>query len=315
MKKFWIFLLVAGFCMQMCACGNTTEQATTAPKMDTVGICLRQQDAAPVYYDTLIQAIKKAGFGVVIKDAKNDQSMQDQQVRGLLEMDCQLLIVEPVMVTALESVIAQAKAKNMPLLLIDRQPDKASLDSYDRLFYVGCESSEAGPSQVQLLEQIPMQADLNGDGIISYMILRGPEDHLDAQVITDGCLLALKRYETELVCTTATQWDLESARADCAQALSQFGRGIEVIFGNHASLAAGAVQAVENRGWVPGQDVYILAVDLDDQLQQLIDKGAVFGTVAPDLQQRVSTVTQIAQTIMDGGVPEKCTYVPFLPVT
>ncbi len=308
-------MLAAILCMQLCACGQTTEQVTTAPKIDTVGICLRQQEAAPAYYNALIETIKNAGFGVIIKDAKNDQSMQDQQVRGLLEMDCQLLIVEPVMVTALESVIDQAKAKNMPLLLIDRQPDKATLESYDRLFYVGCESSEAGPSQVQLLEKIPVQGDLNGDGIISYMILRGPEDHLDAQVITDGCLLALKRYETELVCTTATQWDLESARADCAQTLSQFGRDIEVIFCNHAFLAAGAVQAVQNRGWVPGQDVYILAVDHNDQLQQLINKGAVFGTVAPDLQQRVNTIARIAQSIIGGAVPEKCTYVPFLPIT
>lgn len=312
MKRFLLVMLIGLLCLPFCACNQTPEETTAPPRMDTVGLCLRQQADAPEYYDALIQALKNAGFGVVIKDGKNDQSVQDQQVRGLLQMDCQVLVVEPVMVSALESVIEQAKAKNVPVLLIDREPEKAVLESYDQLYYVGCESAEAGTSQVRLLDKIPMQGDLNGDGLISYMILRGPEDHMDAQLITEGCSLALKQYETELICTVPTQWNVEAARAGCAQALAQFGRDIEVIFCNHAFLAAGAVQAVENSGWMPGLDVYILAVDTNAQLQELIDKGAVFGTVAPDMQQRVDTVVQIAKNIIEGKTPEKYTYVPFV---
>ena len=61
--------------------------------------------------------------------------------------------------------------------------------------------------------------------------------------------------------------------------------------------------------------IYILAVDNNDQLQQLINKGAVFGTVAPGLQQRVNTIIQIAQSILAGQTPQACTYVPFASVT
>ena len=316
MKKFLIIFFTAVFCLQLCGCGQESVQETTEPpRIDTVGLCLRQQTHAPGYYDGLIQALKDAGFAVVVKDGNNDQSLQDQQVRGLLETDCQLLIVEPVMVTALESVIDQAKARNIPVLLIDREPEKAVLESYEKLYYVGCESGEAGKAQAQLLEQIPVRGDLNEDGVISYMILRGPEDHMDAQLITQGCIQALEQYETEQICITATQWDADSARASCVQALSQFGKDIEVIFCNHAFLADGAAQAVEYNGWMPGQDIYILAVDNNDQLQQLINKGAVFGTVAPGLQQRVNTILQIAQSILAGQTPQACTYVPFASVT
>ncbi len=138
---------------------------------------------------------------------------------------------------------------------------------------------------------------------------------MDAQVITDGCQVALKRYETEQICISAADWDVAAARAACAQALSQFGRDIEVIFCNHAILAEGAAEAVENRGWNPGQDVYILAVDRNDRLQQLMETGAVFGTVAANVEQRALRIAQIASEILAGNRPQKATYIPYALVT
>ncbi len=314
MKKFLLIMLGAVMCLQLAGCKSQRETAKTQ-SIDTVGLCLRQQADAPAYYEALIAQLKAAGFGVVVQDGKNDQSLQDQQVRSLLAMECRLLIVEPVMVTALDSVIDQVKAKDIPLLFMDREPAGEVLERYDKLYYVGCQSVEAGTAQVRLLEKMPLQGDLNGDGLISYMILRGPEDHMDAQVITDGCQVALKRYETEQLCIAASAWDAASARAACSQALSQFGRDIEVIFCNHGSLAEGAVEAVENRGWIPGQDVYILAVDHNDRLQQLIDSGAVFGTVAAGVEQRIQRISRMAGDILAGNAPEKITYIPYEWIT
>ncbi len=157
MKKFLVILLGAVMCLQLYGCGQTQTETTQAPSIDTVGLCLRQQADAPAYYEALIGQLKTAGFGVVVQDGKNDQSLQDQQVRSLLAMDCQLLIVEPVMVTALDSVIDQVKAKGIPLLFIDREPAKEVLECYDQLYYIGCQSMEAGTAQVGLLERLPLQ--------------------------------------------------------------------------------------------------------------------------------------------------------------
>ena len=315
MKKILIVLLVVFVCLQLVACTTQSTEPTTVEKTVTVGLCLRQQADAPEYYDAIVAALKKAGYGVVVEDSKNDQSRQDQQIRGLLATGCEMLVVEPVMVTALESVVEQAKNSAVPLLLIDREPDAAILASYEKLYYVGCQSSEAGTAQAGILEHMNLKGDLNEDGVVSYMMLRGPEDHMDAQLISEGCNLALTKYETDLVCTVTTQWDTESARADCAQGLSQFGRDIEVIFCNHALLAAGAVQAVENRGWMPGQDIYIVAVDSNAALQALIQKGAVFGTVTAQPQTRAEQITQTVISVLSGQQPEKCTYVPYEPMT
>lgn len=315
MKKFLLCLLGAALCLQFVGCTEAPAESAGTVSADRVGLCLRQQADAPEYYDAILSGLQAAGYDVTAQDAKNDQSMQDAQVESLLRDDCQLLIVEPVMVTALETVVEAAKAKNVPLLLIDREPAREVLDSYDRLYFAGCQISEVGAAQAQLLQQLPLQGDLNEDGVVSYMVLRGPEDHMDAQAITDGCLQALASYTTEQIGITATQWELAAARADCAGMLAQYGRDIEVIFCNHAVLAQGAVEAVENRGWIPGQDVYILAVDNNDSLQMLIDKGAVFGTVAADVQQRVRQILELSGKLILENWPDKCTYAPYVSVT
>lgn len=311
MKKFLIVFLAVIMSLQLCACTQTETETTTQPQITTVGLCVRQKADAPEYYDAIVAQLIHAEYEVVVCDSKNDQSLQDQQVLELLAGDCDLLIVEPVMVTALESVIGKAKESNVSLLIMDREPDAAVLESYADLYYVGCRSAEAGAAQAQLLQTMNLRGDLNEDGVISYMMLRGPEDHLDAQLITDNCIQGLENYETELICTVYTQWDTDSARADCARGLAQFGRDVEVIFCNHADLAAGAVQAVESRGWTPGQDIYIVAVDNNVTLQALMDKGAVFGTVAAGTQQRVTQIVNTARTILEGGKPPKCTYVSY----
>ena len=315
MKRSCIVIFAVIISLLFCACGQETTQSTSAPQVRTVGLCLRERAQAPEYYDAIVAALKKAGYGVVVEDSKNDQSRQDQQIRGLLATGCEILVVEPVMVTALESVIDQAKAGAVPLLLIDREPDSGVLDSYKDLYYVGCQSKEAGAIQAQVLEHMNLRGDLNEDGVVSYMMLRGPEDHLDAQLITESCQQALSQYTAENICTVTTQWNTDAARADCSQALSQFGRDIEVIFCNHALLAVGAAQAVENRGWQAGQDIYIVAVDTNAQLDGLMGTNAVFGTVTAPVQQRAQQICHTVNSILSAEKPEKCTYVPYEIIT
>lgn len=315
MKKILCLLLGMVLCLLLFGCTEAPEETTVTQQAERVGLCLRQREKNPVYYDGILAGLQEAGYDVIVQDGSNDQSLQDQQVKSLLDKDCSLLIVEPVMVSALDAVVGHAKTENIPLLILDKEPDPAILESYDRMFFAGCRTFDAGVAQGQLLEQLPLQGDLNEDGVISYMILRGPEDHMDAQAITEGCLQSLSAYATEQIGITATQWDAAAARAECAGMMARYGRDIEVIFCNHALLAQGAAEAVENRGWVPGQDVYILAVDHNAQLQQLIDTGAVFGTVYAKTERRVAQILGVVSSIMQESLPEKYHYVDCVSVT
>lgn len=308
-RKHIIGILAAVLVLSLCGC-NAGEAAVSGD-FRAVGMCVRNQAESSAYYDALVASIKELGCGVLLEDCRNDQSRQNEKVSHMISQGCTLLVVEPVMVTALESVIDQAKQAQIPVVILDRKPEDAVMSSYEKLYYVGCNIAGAGTLQAQLLETLNLRGDLNEDGVVSCMMLRGPEDHLDAQLITDGCNQALEQTEAELLCTVSAQWTMEDARAQCAQALSQYGRDIEVIFCNDAQLTLGAVEAVKNGGWVPGQDVYIMGVGTNGQIDELIAQGAVAATVAADVQQRVGLVKQTVEMLLAGENPQTCSYVDY----
>lgn len=311
-KRIWLLLLAAALCIQLTGCRNAPLISGLGK---SVGVCVRQESANADYYASLVDGIKAMGYTVVLKDSQNDQSRQNEQVASLIAEKCDLLVIEPVMVSALEDLLAQAAQAQLPVVLIDRQPQQQVLDSYEKLYYVGCDSAQAGAAQSALIDNLNVRGDLNGDGSISYMMLRGPEDHLDAQLITDSCVQSLSQQNTNLLCTVSAQWELADSRAQCAQALSQYGRDIEVIFCNDAQLAQGAVEAVKNGGWTPGQDVYIFAVGTNAELEALISQGAVAGTVIPDARQRGSVLAETVKQLLTGGSAQKIQYIPYVTVS
>ena len=309
-RRIWLTLLAAMLCFQLSACRDAAGALPVLGK--TVGICVRQESGNAAYYAALADGIKAMGYSVVMQDSQNDQSRQNQQVSQLIADKCDLLVIEPVMVSALENVIGQLKQAQLPAVIVDRQPDAQVLDSYDKLYFVGCDSAQAGTAQAALLNHLNVRGDLNGDGTVSYMMLRGPQDHLDAQLITDSCNEALASQDTQLLCTVCAQWDLADSRAQCSQYLAQYGKDIEVIFCNDAQLAQGAVEAVKNGGWTPGQDVYILAVGTNPDLEGLIAQGTVAGTVVPDTTQRSSTLPETVKQLLSGKNVEKIQFIPYV---
>lgn len=294
-KRIWIVLLA----LLLVGCSAKGGESSK-PQAQTIGLCVRNRADAPAYYDAIETAFADLGYAVVVEDCGNDQARQDEKVAQLAS-SCKLLVVEPVMVTALDSVIETAKQAQIPVIFFDREPERTVLDSYEQLYFVGVDLQSAGQKQAALLDCLENRGDLNGDGVVSCVILRGPEDHKDAQLITQSCLDSLAGAQV-LECVSA-QWTLEDARAQCAQALSRFGPDVEVILCNSPELTQGAVEAVRNGGWTPGQDLYVIGVgDVTE---------GVAATVSLSQAERVATLVRVAQEALTGALSQKLTFVEY----
>ena len=290
-KVIWIFLLA----LLLTGCGT---QKAKPSKPASIGICVRNYADAPAYYSDIEQSFLQLGYEVTVFDCVNDQARQDEKVAQLAKTS-KLLIVEPVMVTALDAVIDSAEQAGVSVVFLDRQPELAEDRSW---YYVGVDLRSAGAKQAQLLEELENRGDLNGDGVVSCVILRGPEDHKDAQAITDACMTALTG--AQVLETVAAQWTMEDARAQCAQMLARLGPDVEVILCNSPELTQGAVEAVQNGGWTPGQDMFVLGVG--DATE------GVSATVWLSQTERVTTLVEVVQKVLAGEMAEKFTFVEYV---
>lgn len=275
-----------------------------------VGICFRDCDDpfTQQYRQELEQRFEDAGYAVTVMDAGGDQSKQDRQVAELVEKKTDILILEPVMTTALDTVAQQAQAADVPVVFVNRQPDTAVLESWDRLCYVGYDAAQPG----QLQGQMALDGDINGDGIISYAIVAGPEDHLDAQLRSDGCGKALS--QGECLAVEYGDWTREDARRRCAKLLAAYGKDIEVIFCNSDELALGAIDAIADGGRTVGQNVYLYGIGGQRQALFLIRSGDLTGTVSIDIPAQMENVLSAAQTLLAGNTPEKISYINHITI-
>ena len=199
----------------------------------TVGICYREPSNAQnrQQRQQLEDALTQLGYEVITVDCDQDQAKQLQQIPELIDRTCELLIIEPVMVSATEELMNALQTAAVPAILIDRAPD-TDLNKAANIIYVGHDITLPGAMQVQMIHTLPDRGDLNGDGVISCLILQGPQDDMDALTYaeTEKKALKLSPLSVDILDVSYGEWTKESGKNRCAASLRSYGKDIEVIF-------------------------------------------------------------------------------------
>ena len=280
-----------------------------------VGICFRDCDDpfTAQYRQELERALTDNGYAVTVMDAGNDQSKQDTQVAELIKKNTDVLILEPVMTSALDTVAEQAQKGKVPVVFVNRQPEEKTLDSWEKLCFVGYDTAQPGQLQAQLLSG---EADINGDGCVSYAILAGPEDHLDAILRSDGCTEMLEQMNmlTQALAVSNGAFTREEGQRRCAMLLSQYGKDIEVLFCNSDELAFGAIEAIKDGGRTVGKDIFLYGIDGQRQALLFIRSGDLTGTVSVDIPGQVQQVLDAVKTYLMGGTAKKVNYTDHIAI-
>uniref|UniRef100_UPI00123A3C2F substrate-binding domain-containing protein n=1 Tax=Enterobacter hormaechei TaxID=158836 RepID=UPI00123A3C2F len=77
-----------------------------------------------------------------------------------------------------------ARANDIPVVFYNQEPSRKALDSYEKAYYVGTDSKESGVIQGELIAkhwQANPAWDLNKDGQIQFVLLKGEPGHPDAE--------------------------------------------------------------------------------------------------------------------------------------
>ena len=284
---------------------------------DTVGICYRENEnsANTAYRAALEKALTRQGYELIVTDADEDQAKQLAFIAELADKKCDILIIEPVMSDAAEELKCAVQSTGLPVLLCNRELDMAIWEDCPNVSYVGADLPQAGTLQGQMVLQLPNSGDINGDGIISYITISGPENTNRGQLHSQTVDAALSAAETHKLSAVYGDWTVDSGRKLCKQELAEFGKDIEVILCGNDQIAIGAVQAIADGGRTVGKDVYLLGMDGDPEVLELIAQDSVTGTVARNTDAEIECIVKIVQDFLNNTPTEKEVLIPYLPVT
>ncbi|MCI8925373.1 MAG: galactose ABC transporter substrate-binding protein [Lachnospiraceae bacterium] len=305
MKKFCFLLNSLLLCAVMMFTGCGRAENETEKKSIRIGVSLYRGD------DTFINNIRgelekcaKAyeqengvKVNLDIQDAKGSQNTQNDQVERFISLGCDVLCINPVDRTAASVMIDKAMAAGIPVVFFNRQPVEEDMDRWDQLYYIEAVAKESAVLQggivVDRYRENPESLDLNGDGVVSYVLLEGESSHQDALIRTEWSVKTLKDggVPVEKITGGIANWERSQASALMEQWLEKYPGQIELILCNNDDMALGAIDAMDRAG-ISG----ICAVGIDGTTPGLeaVANGKLLGTVSSDKERYAGAIFTIA---------------------
>ena len=345
MKKLISLLLVLAMVLTLVACGGskTTEtqaaapaetQAAAEPAADVttykVGVAIYQyndnfmslyKDEIKNYFATLETDTVKYEISMV--DSKNDMGEQTNQIDTFITQGMDVIICNLVQTSSAEVIIDKVVAAGIPLILINREPLGDNGDeSYPGIIdnptvcYVGADARQSGTYQGEIVLSLDNKGDINGDGVVSYVMVVGDPENPDAQYRTEYSIKALTDAGVEVkeLVKNVGNWDQTKGQEIVAAALAQYGDDIEVVFCNNDGMALGAYAAITAAGRKVGEDIYLLGVDALAECQEMVQNGEMTGTVLNDHIGQSHAAVDAAVKALNGEALENYYWVDYVKV-
>ena len=325
MKKFIALMMAFAMSLSLVACGGGDKSGDASSKTEeggTIGVCIYKFDDAfmTTYRNALQKILEDKGYKVTVVDGNNDQAKQNEQINTFITQGVDALIINPVMTSAAATIIDTVKAADIPTVLINREPTADDMAAYNKLVYVGCDAAQSGTFQGQLILDTANKGDINGDGVVSYIMIQGDPENIDAQLRTEYSVKALTDagMKVEQLNLTRGDWDREKGQTICANDLAQFGDKVEVVFCNNDDMAIGALQAIQAAGRTVNKDIYLVGVDALAAALNEVKAGNMTGTVLNDAVGQASGAVEQMELLLNGTTFEagkQSVYVDYVKVT
>ena len=337
------------------ACGNSAEDApaaapaeeTEAPAEETEApaeeteASAEEGSVAVFYYtygDTYISSVRSAldaaldAAGVAYQDydSNNSQTTQTEQIDTAIAQGAKVLVVNQVDTGSddtTKNIIEKAQAKDIPVIFFNRSVSEDVVSAYDKAVFVGTDYEMAGHMQGEMVGNYLVEnfdtVDLNGDGVISYVMFKGQEGNAEAdartqygvedanKVLKDAGKEELSFYDSsnsnKYLVDQAGAWSAAAATEYLQTAMSQYSEAnnnmIELVIANNDEMAIGSITALQNAGYnKEGATVIpVFGVDATDAAKDAIAAGSMIGTIKQDAEGMANTIAQIAQNFQGGA--------------
>ena len=310
--------------------GETEAPATETPATDVVaGVFWYDFSDAflSTVRDALDTALTAAGVTYTDYDAASTQATQNDQIDTAISQGANLLIVNIVdtaAVDAAQAIAEKAQSAGIPLIFFNREVNDDVVNSYDNCCFVGTRAAEAGEMQGEMAGEYLVAnydaVDLNGDGNLSYIMMKGELGNNEAEARTQYAIEFANAKLTEagkpeLVYYDAnnsdkfqaSNWKKEIAFDLMSTALGtnpmEGDNPIEVVFANNDDAALGVIEALNNAGWNNGdaeKTIPVFGVDYTADAAAAIEAGKMTGSILQSAEGMANTIAALAQNVQAG---------------
>lgn len=245
------------------------------------------------------QQAEERGIQLQFSDAQQKQENQIAAIRSFIAQGVDAILLAPVVATGWDSVLAEAKEAEIPVVLLDRQ-----VDSSDDLYLTGVGSNLVHEGEVAgewLASEV-------GDRECRIVELQGTTGSSPAIDRKTGFENAIKDHANLSIVRSQTG---DFTRALGKEVMESFlqaengGKDICALYAHNDDMAVGAIQAIKEAGLKPGSDILVVSIDGVPDLFQAMANGEANATVELTPDMAGPAFDALAAYWADGTMPPK----------
>ena len=295
----FVIALVVGFISMM------SRVASPKKNVIKIGLCLYRFD------DTFISNVRQEieeytkeyekehdiKINLEVVDARDNQKTQNHQVERFVSLDYDVLLINVVDRFAASNMIETAVGAKIPIVFFNRKPVDDDLNRADNIYYVGAGPKAAGIEQAKIIinayNENPHSIDIDGDGVINYVLLEGEPSHQDSLVRTEWVIKTLQENNIPINKLNGAigNWERAQGSALMEEWLNNYDN-IDLVISNNDDMGLGAIDAIERNNNIKG--IKVVGIDGTKEALESINAGKLLGTIESDKKEYAKAVVEIA---------------------
>ena len=202
-------------------------------------------------------AAKKEGITLKFADAQQRQENQVKAIRSFIAQRVDIIAFSPVVESGWDTVLREAKAAKIPVILTDRAVNVSDPSLY--VTFIGSDFVEEGRLAARWLMERARKTPDATFNIVELQGTVGSAPAIDrqkgfAEIIAGNPKLKIIRSQTGDFTRTKGKEVMEAF-------LKAEGKKINVLYAHNDDMAIGAIQAIEEAGMKPGKDILVISID------------------------------------------------------
>jgi simple sugar transport system substrate-binding protein len=277
-KSMAYLVMVAVFMFAVVACGGAPAAPAPAPVKEEAAAPApaKEEAAAPAakkdYKDLVVgyaqigaesewrtantesvkEEAKNLGVELKFSDAQQKQENQIKAIRSFIAQQVDVIGISPVVETGWETVFQEAKDAGIPVILVDR---RAAVPEDLYTTYLGSDFVEEGRKAGREMAKL-----LNNKGKIVELV--GTVGSAPANDRAKGFRETTAEFpEMEIIASQSGDFTRAKGKEVMEAFLKAHGEEIDALYAHNDDMAIGAIQAIEEYGKKPGEDIKIVSVD------------------------------------------------------
>lgn len=203
-------------------------------------------------------AAKDAGIDLKFADAQQKQENQIKALRAFIAQRVDVIALSPVVETGWGTVLREAKAAGIPVILTDRTVQESDTTLWAT--FMGSDFVEEGRRAAKwLTDKVKGRPAGEEIRIVELQGTVGAAPALDRKKGFEEGIRADPRLK--IVRSQTGDFSRAKGKEVMEAFLKAEGRHIDVLYAHNDDMAIGAIQAIEEAGLKPAKDILILSID------------------------------------------------------